>query len=78
MYEMEFYFSGDLRLWKVVNTYSEVFRNFWRLLEQIIDYIFLQNPCEKLFLIIVKGKINAFWRCSKSYTIQNGNSSYFI
>lgn len=59
MYEMEFYFSGDLRVQEVVIVNSEVLRNFGKLLEQIIDHIFLQNPCEKLFHAIVKRKISA-------------------
>lgn len=78
MYELEFYFSGDLWHQEVVSVYSEVIRNFWRLLEQITDHVFLQNPCEKLFLTIVKRKRNGPWRCGKSYTIQYRNSSYCI
>jgi len=78
MNEMEFYFSGDLRLQEVVSVYSELCRDFWRLLEQITDHIFLPNPCEKLFLVTVKRKINALWRCGKSYTVRNCNISYFI
>lgn len=61
MHEMEFHFSGDLRLQEVVSVYSELFRDLQRLLEQIVDCIFLQNPCENLFLTIVKRSINALW-----------------
>lgn len=59
MYEVEFYFSGDLRVQEVVIVNSEVLKDFGKPLEQITDHIFLQNPCEKLFLAIVKRKISA-------------------